>query len=345
MFLEKALSICLAGAGLLACSGQSGLTSSPGPGEVQPPPGGVAQFTVLPVNTSGTLTPLGNLAPAGHVLPTDHVYLYAVDFDHPPAVPDSSVRPVYAPATGALSFMLHQPGGDWKLEFRVTATFTYYLDHVVLESGTLKLGDIVHAGDQVGVTGPGATVDLGAFDTGVTLAGFANPARFSDETLHCVSPWKYFSDSLKAIIYPRLRRSATTADRDGRIDFDIPGHLVGDWFDASLPPAQTEGPTGWPMSVAFVYDYFDPGLVRISIGGTIAGPGVWTIPPDAPRPADVTPASGLVAYRLMYTGSTWQQSALMLVQLLDPAHLRIEVFAGDTAGTAAFDANARTYVR
>jgi len=329
----------------VACSGEGGPTTISGSGEVQPPPGGVAVFSVLPVNTPGTLTPLGNLAPVGHVLPTDHVYFYAVDFDHPPAVPDSTIRPIYAPTTGTVSFMLHQASDDWKVEFRVTPTFTYYLDHVVLDSGVVHVGGVVHAGDQVGVTSPGGSVDLGAFDESVTLGGFANPARYAGETLHCVSPWKYFNDSLRAIIYPRLRRAPSAADKDGRIDFDVAGHLVGNWFDQSLPLDSTEGPNGWPRSVAFVYDYYDPSLVRISIGGTVASPGVWTIPADAPRPADVTPASGLVAYRLMYTGSTWLQSGLMLVQLLDDSHLRIEVFEGSQASAGAFDGNARIYVR
>lgn len=310
----------------------------------QPPPDGVAAFSVEPMITSGTLTPLGSLAPPGHVLPTNHVYFYGVDFDHPPAIPDSTVRPVVAPATATVDYILQPVGSDWKIGFRATTSFYYYLDHVVL-TVPLKVGDVVRAGDQIGVSGPGATIDLGAYDMSLTLPGFANPSRYGRETLHCVSPWAYFVEPLRSQNYARLRRVASAPDKDGHIDLDVPGHLAGNWFDQSLPVDSTEGPGGWPRTVAFVTDYDDPSLIRVSIGGTIAAPGLWTIPADAPRPADVVPANGLVAYRLLYTGSTSIQAGLMLVQMLDATHLRIEVFEGSQAASGSFDGAAHTYVR
>lgn len=331
---------------LIACSssdsgGPTGSDHDPTP----PPPGGVASFSVEPMTTSGTLTPLGSLNPPGHVLPTNHVYFYAVDFDHPPAIPDSTVRPVYAPATGAVDYILQSGGvSDWKIAFRATTNFYYYLDHVVL-THPIKVGDIVHAGDQVGTSGPGATIDLGAYDMSQTLTGFANPARYGRETLNCVSPWAYFTEPLRSEHYARMRRIATAPDKDGHIDLDVPGHLAGNWFEQSLPADSSEGPGGWPRTVAFVTDYYDPSLIRISIGGTIDGPGVWTIPPAAPRPADVSVVSGLVAYPLMYTGSTTIQYGLMLVQLIDATHLKIEVFPGSQATSGAFDAAAHSYIR
>jgi len=332
---------------LIACSPSYTQMNTTGPDNdpTPPPPDGVATFSVEPMTTSGTLTPLGSLNPPGHVLPTNHVYFYAVDFDHPPAIPDSTVRPVYAPATGTVDYILPSGGNtDWKIAFRATTTFYYYLDHVVL-THPIKVGDIVHAGDQVGTSGPGATIDLGAYDMSLTLTGFANPARYGRETLHCVSPWSYFTEPLRSQHYDRMRRIASAPDKDGHIDLDVPGHLAGDWYDQSLPIDSTEGPGGWPRTVAFVTDYYDPSLIRISIGGTIAAPGLWTIPPNAPRPAEVTVASGLVAYPLMYTGSTTIQSGLMLLQMVDATHLKIEVFPGSQATSGAFDGAARNYVR
>ena len=224
------------------------------------PADGVATFSVEPMTTAGTLTPLGSLNPPGHVLPTNHVYFYAVDFDHPPAIPDSTIRPVYAPATGTVDYILQSGGNtDWKIAFRATTNFYYYLDHVVL-THAIKVGDIVHAGDQVGISGPGATVDLGAYDMSLTLTGFANPARYGRETLHCVSPWAYFTEPLRSQHYARMRRIASAPDKDGHIDLDVPGHLAGDWYDQSLPIDSTEGPGGWPRTVAFVTDYYDPSL-------------------------------------------------------------------------------------
>ncbi len=328
-----------------ACAGgPTTATGGPHQDPIQPPPGGVALFTVEPMATGGTLTPLGNLGPPGHVLPTNHVYFYGIQFDHPPQVPDQTVRPVYAPATGTVAYMLQPGGTDWKIAFRVTNTFYYYLDHVVLTT-PLKVGDIVHAGDQVGTSHPGGAIDLGAYDTSKPLAGFANPSRYGPETLYCVSPWAYFAEPLKSLHYARLRRVAAAPDKDGHIDLDVVGHLAGNWFEQGVPMDSTEGPNGWPRTVAFVTDYYDPSLIRISIGGTIATPGIWTIAADAPRPADVNPASGVVAYRLLYTESTTVQSGLMLVQMTDATHLKIEVFEGSQAGSGSFDSNARVYSR
>jgi hypothetical protein len=162
-----------------------------------------------------------------------------------------------------------------------------------------------------------------------------------------VSPWRYFSEPLRSQYYARNRSAASAPDKDGHIDLDVPGHLAGNWFDQDVPVEGyvSEGPSGWPHTVAFVTDYYDPSKIRIAIGGTIASPGIWTIPDDAPRPADITPASGVVAYRLVYTESTSVQAGLMLVQMTDATHLKIEVFEGSQAATGTFDGNARSYVR
>lgn len=331
--------------GLLGCGGQNAAGPDGGGdwSNVAPPPDGVAQFTVIPMETQGTLTALGNLAPPGHVLPTNHVYFYANDFTQF-YTPDSTVRPVYAPATGAVAYLLQPVGTDWKIAFRVTKDFYYYLDHVVF-TRTLKVGDVIHAGEQVGITNPGGGIDLGAYDMSTTLTGFANPSRYRAETLHCVSPWKYFVEPLRSQLYARIRRVPGAPDKDGHIDLDVPGTLAGAWFDEALPIDSTEGHSGWPRTVAFVTDYYDPSKVRVSIGGTIATQGVWTIPADTPRPEAVTPASGLVAYRLLYTESTTVQWGLMLVELTDATHLRIEVFPGSQATTGNFTAAAKRYVR
>jgi hypothetical protein len=331
-----------------ACGGDSGNATSPTHPVVDPPKGAVATFTVSPVRLDSVaiITPLGNLAPPGHVLPTDHAYMYAVDFDRRPIQRDSAVRGVYAPADGAIDFMLLQAGGDSKVQFRVTEDFSYYLDHVI-PLPSLAVGSTVHAGDLVGHTNPGGAIDLGAWDRKVTNAGFVNPRRYGDQSLHVVSPWSRFSEPLRSQIYARLRRHPAATERDARIDFGIAGRLVGDWFHESLAAtyAESSGPSGWPRSISFAYDYFDPSKVRISIGGTVAPPGVWGITPDAPLPSDVRVSSGKVAYRLMYTESTQVQYGLMLVEMLADDQMRIEVFVGNQDGHAAFDANAVRYLR
>ncbi|MBK7594525.1 MAG: hypothetical protein IPJ11_04590 [Gemmatimonadetes bacterium] len=145
---------------------------------MQLPPNGVAQFTVSPLDLDHIplLVPLGHLAPPGHVLPTDHVYFYQVNFDQRPIVPSTAVRPVYAPATGAVNFMLHQAGDDWKVQFIATKDFSFYIDHLQ-PLPTLKVGSIVQAGEQIGTTNPGGSLDLGAYDLRTTGASGAGPSR------------------------------------------------------------------------------------------------------------------------------------------------------------------------
>ncbi|MEO7966275.1 MAG: hypothetical protein ABIT38_20430 [Gemmatimonadaceae bacterium] len=310
-------------------------------------PSTVAEFSVLPVimPPGAAITPLGHIQPVGHVLPTDHVYFYPVNFDHP-GVPDTVTRPVVSPGEGIVTWMLYVSSGrpHWKVMFKMTSNCYYYLDHLLPDPG-LKVGSIVHAGDRIGTTDPGGTLDLGAFDLSHTLSGFVTPARYGEQTLHCVSPWKYFTEPLRSSLYARIRRAPTAPDRDGHIDYDIPGRLVGSWFQESLPATvESSGPRGWAKSLAFAYDYYDPSIVRISIGGTIAAPGVWNIAADEPRPVDVSRANGKVAYRLKNLEGS-QQSGLMLVEMLAANRIRVQVFEGRQAGTADFDERAQVYLR
>jgi hypothetical protein len=256
------------------------------------------------------------------------------------------VRKVFAPATGAVWFMLKPSGTDSKVGVTVTTDFGYYLDHIIPRAG-LKVGDIVHAGDVVGTTSPGSAIDLGAYDLSTPkLPGLINPVRYSEETLHCVDPFKYFVEPLRSYLYSRQRRVAS-APPEARIDFDVAGRLVGNWYESSLPVTSSAsmGGEGWPKQLAFVPDNRDPSAVRVSIGGTVAAQGIWTIPPDAPRPETISVASGKVSYRLMYTLSTDIQSGLMLVQMLADDRVRVEVFEGSQAKTAEFDGRALVYIR
>jgi hypothetical protein len=324
-------------------SSTAGASGAPG-FPVAPPAGASPVFTVSPIDAPGpnSLTALGNLNPPGHVLPTDHVYFYQGDLSTNNPFGSAGTRNVYAPTRSAVEIMLSS-GTEAKVWFIVTPTFLYYLDHLTPRPG-LAVGQIVNAGDIVGTSTE--TLDLGAYDYGTTLGGFVTPARYPDQTLHCVSPWKYFAEPLRSQLYSEIYRSPSAPDKDGKIDFDIAGRLAGAWFDPSVPmTGDSSGPTGWPKTVAFVYDYYDPSQVRISIGGTIAPAGVWAIDPSAPRPADVSVASGKVSYRLLYTDDSAAEAGLMIVQMVSDARIEIEVFMGSTAATADFDGGAYVWVR
>jgi hypothetical protein len=343
--------VVLALGALVACSGKdSGPTASKGPApftNIPAPSGGVAQFTVIPVAPVPglSLTALGNLNPPGHTVPTDHVYFYSWDLSNRFPPTPTGTRAVYMPATGAAMLVLHQSGAEYKIMYRVTENFYFYLDHMV-PSFVPKVGDIVTAGTQIGTTSPGGGLDLGAFDMSVTLNGFISPARYAEQSLHVVSPWKYFTPTLQAQLYPQVYRSPTASDKDGRIDFSIEGKLVGDWYLQGMPVDSSRGSYGWSRSLAFVYDYYDPTSVRISFGGITGQAGVWAIESSAPRPETVSVASGVVSYKL-YSGFDigFPSQGVLLVQMINDSTIKVEQFMGTSVGTPQFDASAWTFVR
>ncbi len=312
------------------------------------PVNGVALFTVMPTAPVPglSLTPLGSLNPPGHTLPTDHVYLYSWDLSQRAAQVQPGTRNVYMPATGNLFQKLASTGAvaDWKLSFRATENFYFYLDHV-LPTIAMNLDSTYTAGTLIGTTDPGATLDLGAYDATVTHDGFLTPERYGFATTHYVSPWKYFSTALQPAIYAQMYRSPSVSDKDGKIDFGIAGKLVGDWFLLGMPLDSSMAPYGWPRTVTFVYDFYDPSQVRIAIGGTIGTPGVWAIDSTAPRPENVTTANGMVTYALYSPFDVLPPMGYLLVQMTTDSQIKIELFMGAATTPAQFDNNYSTFIR
>jgi hypothetical protein len=145
--------------------------------------------------------------------------------------------------------------------------------------------------------------------------------------------------------YSHVFRAPSALNVDGVIDFGAPGKLVGDWYLKGMPADSSYGPYGWTRTIAFVYDYYDPLAVRISIGGSVSLVGVWGIDATAPRPETVTPTSGIVIHRLYSPFDNNPPVGLMLVQMVDASTIKAEVFSGSTITSAQFDANAVTFIR
>lgn len=256
-----------------------------------------AVFTAspLPLDQIQAIIPLGNLNPrGGHVFPTDHFYF---DYGQAPGLF------VAAPAAGTVFAIRRQSGRDSKIEVRVDAYLSYYLDHLLPES-TLRVGSQLQAGQVVGHASARSRLDLGAYDSRVSLPGFVNPARYPAPTLHTVSPLALFSEPLKGQLYGKVDRAGP--DKDGKIDFDRPGRLAGNWFHSSLSLDESRRgePEVWARQIAFVYDVRQPSAVRISIGGTVAPAGVYGVQPGVPDPAAVDVTNGVVEYELRPSGST-----------------------------------------
>ncbi|MBI2928727.1 MAG: M23 family metallopeptidase [Verrucomicrobia bacterium] len=301
-------------------------------------------FSFSPVELADIqyVIPLGNLNPRhGHIFPTDHIYLV---YEQPRELP------VYAPASGTVLAIRGQSGDDYKLEVRVSDTFSYYLAHLFLEPG-IQVGSRIEAGQVVGRTSGRASFDLGCCDATVTLRGFVNPKRYPDSTLHAVSPLKFFAEPLKSSLYAKVEKSAR--DKDGKIDLDIPGRLVGNWFLEGLPVSDSARgtPSVWEKQLAFVYDVCGTNVLRVSIGGTIAPAGAYRVAGGAPDPATVSMASGKVRYKVVADGSRTgarseaDRHAIVLVQMLAEDRIKVEFFPEDRPDATEFTAAASVYVR
>lgn len=282
------------------------------------------------------IKPLGNMSPNGHWVPTDHIYFQVAD-------PDLNQSPVvrrtafFAPADGIVTDVFRSAVvPDVGVRIRVTTTIAYTLGHVIPDI-PLARGTRISAGQRLGTTGSVFYIDLGLFDDGHRLPGFVNPAR-PGNSANAAAPLKYFDEPLRSQLYAKVERIGP--DLDGKIDYDVPGRLSGNWF-------MTDS-----ITLSFAYDTYDPARVVISVGGGLSPTGVFSIAAADPIPRDVSVASGAVRYTLATWGETGQPlrvrsgvpTARMLVQMLDDQRIRVEVFSvSATAG--AFTSNAREFAR
>ena len=320
-----------------ACGGSSSSPASPS--ESSEP----LSFTVAPIDPASIqyIVPLGNMGPWAHTLPTDHAYIY----HHLNA---GSFAPVslLAPASGTVSNTYPGSNGEVKVWVKVNDRYTYYFDHVVLAQG-VGVGSHVAAGSVIGASG-GIAFDFAVTDQRTTQ-GFLVSARYGLDTIYAQSPFPYFVEPIRSALYAKVQR--TGGSLDGQINFDVSGTLSGNWFAEDLPVSQSSGndPSIGGRQLAFARDVRFADRQRVSIGG-FNFTGLYGVPPDAPDFAAITPASGLVTYRLLNTGEPGgppgtQQLGLLLVQLLDAQHLRVEVVNTQLSSTGTFSGQAVTYVR
>lgn len=277
--------------------------------------------------------PLGNLNPPGHTFPTDHAYFEKVDH--------AKAYPVIAPAAGTIVWMLSRDGGEAKIMVRCTPTLSYYLDHVIPDAEIVK-GAPVTAGARLGVTSDrGAAIDLGVVDERVTRTGFVRPERYPSDTLHAVSPFPLFAEPVRGRLYALIDRKGD--DKDGRIDLDVKGRLVGNWFLEGLDVKASANYESRDKHLAFVYDVADPASVRVAIGGTLALTGLFTTP--GPDPAQVSRESGPVHYFVRDAHRGSEQGGELVVEMLADDRIRVQAFVGLKRSAVSFDDGASIYER
>ena len=355
---------------------------------------GNVAFTASPmdVDTIFYIRPMGAISGA-HTLPTDHMYIHPGDSEGRRALYSPETYPppyeVRAPADGHIVGIDTMSGHlrparegqsglieDYYLEIYHSCTlYTVYIHlnglapEILEVTGEFQQGSRwnwnpdtppipVRAGQVIGkVTG---NFDFSVHNTEVPLDGFVIMSRYGQRKIHTVDPFDYFEEPLRSRLLEKNLRA--TEPRGGKIDFDIDGRLVGNWFLEGTKGADEQ------RGLAFVYDYLDPTQIRISVSGISWRRG-WGVRGNAPDPADVTLASGLIKYEIMdtgwivaSTGETWSEGpgqpgselrgvnldsiGSLLVQMLEDRRIKIEVFLEQPPSQVeGFTSEARIYER
>ncbi len=338
---------------------------------------GDATFSSLPMKASdfGFLIPYGDVI-GGHVTPIDHQYFT-------PAVYNSArdSYPVYAMADATITEITprtNDRGTEYRFVFAHSCTFLYYYDLVTSLYGDVKaayeknghnLTLKVKAGQQVGAIG-GQTLDFAVWRTNDTLKGFVNPASYDGEgwKVYTANPFPYYTEELRKIVLSRDPR--TTEPREGKIDYDIDGKLIGNWFVQGSGGYHGRDNTAqeyWSGHLSIAPNVYDPNYFVVSIGNFGGQAKQFISTTNQPDPATVGVDAGLVKYDLVtyrylkQDGSGWDNMAYttspkpyatssiqgcILVQLTDTRLLKAESFPGKVcSGVSTFDAGAKIYTR
>jgi hypothetical protein len=175
--------------------------------------------------------------------------------------------------------------------------------------------------------------------------------------LHVVDPFDYVDEPLRTKLMSFNARKAKPLG--GRIDYDIDGKLVGNWYREG-----TGGYAGldrrwdyWVGHLTFAYHNIDPSQVIISIGDIDGRARQFAVRGNSPDPGQISATDGLVKYSLIApnidsrTGQPFARFeeryfGVLLVQLLEDRKLKLEVFpAKALAEVRDFSANAAIYER
>ena len=340
----------------------------------------------LALNQLGFIKPLGMVSD-GHVTPIDHLYFHAVD----QAAADNSY-PVYTPSDGTVVEIQEMPAqyvGDNKTVKAAAEDHFIIISHscryfsifihvhklappLAAAAGSLQPNENksvkvqLKAGDMLGYIK--ASYDWIPVDTKSTLSGFIHPESYAIEPwkIHVFDPFTLFSGELKTQLLAKDLRSA--APRAGKIDYDQPGKLIGNWFrEGSGKYAGSGTDRAWDGHLAIAPDFLDPASTVVSIGNWDGVAKQFAVrgPVD---PAKINSDSGMVKYELLELkylttdGKQWvdrvgyaagihpsQDTSLVgtiALQVLPGEKLKVEKFPGHTAAQVTdFTTAAQTYER
>ncbi|MFO0804716.1 MAG: hypothetical protein U0791_16535 [Gemmataceae bacterium] len=333
---------------------------------------GPVKFTHSPMRVEDIekVLPYGLMVGA-HVAPIDHGYFF------PKAIKAGQPHfTVVAPADGFVVIIGHrvQLAGstetareydDFALTIEHSATFYTQYDLLTalspallkhLDAATLKRfkdrqpGPVVNvrvpvkAGDAIG-TVAGRSLDFGAVNNEQTLKGILTPELYGHYgwRVHLADPYAHFEEPLRGEL---LKLNPRTAEpRCGRIDYDVDGKAVGNWFkEGTGGYAGNKDRRGyWMGHLALAYHAIDPTQVIVSVGDFGGRPRQFAVVGNGPDPGKVAAKDGVVKYELQYApiNNRGEKMELpremrgvqgtLLIQVMDNRKLKAEAFPGRAA--------------
>jgi hypothetical protein len=325
------------------------------------------------------IVPMGRMWDS-HVTPTDHIYVIRK------SNADNWIR---SPAPALLVSVGRFPTDqDDNPDLRIVLAHSCNVFTVYIHTGPLDdevaavVGDLGPGQNWYAVPGGGQPVlleagqpfalnvrgsfDFSAHDTRVMLSGFQVPAHYEGESwkIFTIDPFERFEPALRdAYESLSLRQDDNPG---GRIDYDVPGTLAGNWFLEGTT-GYAGGGTGtdyWTSHVAFAYDHIDSSLMVVSIGSTDAREalcplcrGVFGVKGNGPAYESITAADGVVKYeivtRMQHLGGPQVMPdgesdvlGVLLAEVVDIDTIRIEMIPGATGSqVTGFTENAVLYNR
>ena len=346
---------------------------------------GTVEFSSPPMQIENIelIEPIG-LMIGGHVTPIDHGYYYAKMWNPQDGRKDASkFVDVLAPAAGVVTSVQSMPQeyassiiGDYRIVIHYTCSF--YTIYIHVNQLSPKLQEIVDTGKTVSieageVIGRAPGFDFSVHNDDITLKGFIVPESYTAEPwkLHNVDMFNYFEEPIRTQLLDRNIRQKEP--RGGKIDYDVDGKLVGNWFEENtngyFGRAEYQRGSGyWSTHLAFAYNGLDPALIIVSLGDYNGEAKQFAVKDNVPDPAKVTIETGMVKYELVSfgykteSGEDWdgwnfakiqnayghddQVVGVVLVQILEDRKIKFEIFAGKkVVEVNGFTEKAKVYER
>ncbi len=336
------------------------------------------KFDFAPVNLEETsvFLPLG-LMTGSHVTPIDHHYFQ--NFNN-----EGYDIEIYSPGDGFITTIQHMPGAKDGEDYRVVIDHTCTISSIYIHLGTFsdKFKEYapdgnnfdsvkipVKAGELIGYYEK--NVDYNLVDEEVTLKGFVTPEFYRGEKwkIHVPNTYEYFNEPVRTKLIEKSLRVIEPIS--GKIDYDVDGKLVGNWFLEG-----TDGYAGestsmekyWLGHLSIVYDAYDPERIVLSIAGYEGEDSKqFGVKGNSPDPADIGIENGIIKYELVEldyidsNGKPWDRKSLVkglktatndmvvgtvLVQIIEQRKIKFETFPGKTASEVdGFTDNAKVYER